>query len=472
MTPGVVTRFATIADILDAAGLGPADYLYPPLKRLLKEPQVSDFPLKKALLRTCKRALSDPPSLPRDLRRAPILAASSYVNSVNLLRQVVTGFEAKEAVLCDATDHRGYSSLGIFDRVRLLRSLAPALIFTVRVRSTLMEAGVELAECNRIALAAFVHRMYRQTARAILKKVRPKCLVIGNGNRPFELSMWAEARARGIATVLLPYLEISLGPARFLSLCRGAFDLVLPFSEYSAAQMRKLRPDIAAEVVGFPACIYSVDADSVVKKKASIGRDILYVAGTTPVEELAAEILREAFADCSDLRLRVRLHPRRREAEMHVLFGWLSRDCISDPVRTKLVDDIAMSDVMVTIGSTVAFDAMIAGVPTVWLTPKTAREKLELHPIRRQKLALIEATSSVELRMIVQKLIDDQNERKRVVEEQWSRLRVAGYNRDYFAAVRSALRRVVGVDVPVLDPNVDQKRPVLASPDDRGQAVQ
>ena len=142
------------------------------------------------------------------------------------MRRVVAEFHPKEAVLCDASDIRpGFLSRRVFDRLRLFRSLAPALIFTVRVRSTLMKAGVGLVECNRIALAAFMHRVHRQTARAILKKVRPRCLVIGNGNRPFEFSLWAEARARGIATVLLPYLEISLHPARFLSLCRGAFDL-------------------------------------------------------------------------------------------------------------------------------------------------------------------------------------------------------------------------------------------------------
>ena len=85
------------------------------------------------------------------------------------------------------------------------------------------------------------------------------------------------------------------------------------------------------------------------------------------------------------MRFRVRLHPRRRGAEIHELFGWLSPDCISDPLRTKLVDDIARSDVLITIGSTVAFDAMIAGVPVIWLTPETARDKLESHAIRRQK---------------------------------------------------------------------------------------
>ena len=82
--------------------------------------------------------------------------------------------------------------------------------------------------------------MYRQTARSIFNKVRPKCLVIGNANRPLEFSLWAEAKAKGVVTVLLPYTEITLKHTRFLSLCRGASDLVLPFSKSSAAQMRRL----------------------------------------------------------------------------------------------------------------------------------------------------------------------------------------------------------------------------------------
>ena len=271
---GLVARFAKLADLLDSAGLGPADYLYAPLKRLLKGPEVPEFRLGKALLRAWQRALRNPPSIPHSLQQAPILAASSYVNSVNLLRRVVAELKPNEAVLCDATDQSLVQSLGIIDRLRLLQSLPPALIFTARVRSKLTKAGVGLVECNRIALAAFVHRTYRQTARAMLGKVRPKCLVIGNGNRPLELSLWAEARERGITTVLLPYLEISVQGPRFLSLCRGAFDLVLPFSENSAAQLRKLQPDIAAEVVGFPACFYS--DDSAVKKELSSRRHSVY----------------------------------------------------------------------------------------------------------------------------------------------------------------------------------------------------
>jgi len=64
---------------------------------------------------------------------------------------------------------------------------------------------------------------------------------------------------------------------------------------------------------------------------------------------------------------------------------------------------------------------------------------------RKQKLALLDAATAIELRAIIRKLLDDDGKRQHVVEEQWSRLGAAGYDRDYFAAVRSALRQLVGV---------------------------
>ena len=442
-------RFAHMAEILDAAGLGPADYLYAPLKWRLQRPEVSQFLLGRTLWKACKQAILHPPPLPRGLPQSVILAASSYVVSTNLLRQVVTGLEHGEAVLCDASvvTHRPLLRR-VADGLRSLLALPPALIFALRVRFTLARAGVVAVERNKIAQAAVNFAMHRAIARAILRNVRPKCLVIGNGNRPFELSLWAEAKARGIATVLLPYAEICLKPARFLSLCRGVFDLVLPLSENSATEMRKLRPDIAVEVVGFPGGFNSLVTNAgVVEKTGSKDRDVLYLGGKN-FEAVAAELLYEAFGGCNDLRLRVRLHPRNRRPEARELFSWLGENRIMDPLHNELAADIASSAVVISIRSTAAIDAMIAGVPLVWISPRACREELELDPIRTQKLALLEATTSLELRAIIRKLLDDDGERQHVVEEQWSRLRAAGYDRDYFGAVRSAVRRLVGIDVP------------------------
>jgi hypothetical protein len=376
------------------------------------------------------------------------LAASSYFVSGNLLRRVVASFEPGVAVFCDASNIMRRPPLRkLRDGLRSFLALEPALIFALRARSTLIKAGAGQVESNRAAQSALIHAIHRPVARAILKKVKPRCVVIGNGNRPFEFSLWAEARARGVATVLLPFAEISLKPARFLSLCRGAFDLALPFSEYSAEQIRKLRPDVRVEVVGFPLGLNAVgSANGEVEKTGSNGAKILYIGGNN-FEKAASAIIREALANSDGLRLRVRLHPRNRGAEIRELFSWLPEDCVSDPMHTPLADDIAISDIVVAVRSTAALDAMIAGVPFVWLSPRAHRHQLEFHPIRQQKLALFDATTSMELRAVVQRLIDDKSERKRVVEAQWSRLLGAGYGGDYFGAVRSVLCRLIGSDI-------------------------
>ena len=80
-----------------------------------------------------------------------------------------------------------------------------------------------------------------------------------------------------------------------------------------------------------------------------------------------------------------------------------------------------------------------------------------------RRLALLEATSPLDLRTIVHKLVGDQNKHEAIVEEQRSRLRAAGYYRDYFTRVRSALRRLAGIDTPIVDTEVCQEQPVFAS---------
>jgi hypothetical protein len=373
------------------------------------------------------------------------LAASSYLISANMLREVVAGLDPGEGIFCDLRDLTAGAWLQrTVDRLRSLLALAPALIFTSRVHAALTKAKAGPVECKRISLAAFSHRIHSQTARTILNRVRPKCLVIGNGNRPPEFALWAEARKRGIATVLLPYSEIALKPERFLSLCRGAFDLVLPFSESSANELRKLNPNVTAMIVGFPVGFNAAGSgDGETEKGDPAGLKVLYLGGNN-FETAAADILREAVGSFKDLRLRVRLHPRNADSEARDVFNWLDPDCISEPKHTALADDIASSTAAMAVRSTAALDAMIAGVPFIWLSPSVAQEQLQFSTLRKQNLALLEARTSIELRTTIQKLIDDENERKRIVEEQWSRLRAAGYLGDYFSAVRSALRQAVG----------------------------
>jgi hypothetical protein len=450
-TQEMIVRFVALAERLDAAGFGPADYLYTPLKWRLQHPDISRTSFLASVLKAWRLVL-DPPPVPRGLEHAAILAASSYAVSARFLRQVVDSFEPGEAVLCDvsATAPRSLSRR-IVDSLGLLAAAGPALIFALRVNAALRRARIGPVERRRIAEAAFIHAAHRRGARAILQSVRPECLVIANGNRAFELSLFAEAKARGIATVLLPFAEINPKPARFLSLCRGAFDLVLPFSEHSAAEIRKLRQGVAVEVVGFPVGSFAIDMDETSEPGRMGGFKVLYICGNN-FEDEASVFLRTAFADIRDVKLRVRLHPRNTEAEIRALFSWVAQDRFSNPLKTPLAEDIGSADAAIMVRSTVALDAMFAGVPMIWLSPSKHRAELESHPVRKQELALLDAATPEELRGILQKLAHDEGERQRVRDEQWARLRAAGYNQDYFDTVRTALRRLLGRIVGIRQP--------------------
>ena len=440
-------RFTLMVETLDAAGLGPADYLYLPLKWRLQKPDIKQFSFGPALWRSVKEALVNPLPVPRDSRPAPILIATTYLVSAKLLRQVAVTLEPAERVFYYLGDIPPQPLLSrLVGYVRGVAAFGPALMFAMRVRSTLRKAGAEVVERDRAALAAFTHRMHRQTARSILNRVQPKCLVIGNGNRPLELSLWAEAKARRVATVLLPYTEITLKPTRFLSLCRGDFDLVLPFSESSAVQIRRLKPNVATVVVGFPVGFNARQDIAEDEKKSVAGAkrlQALYFAGTN-FETGAAGLMREAFHGSSGLRLRVRLHPR-SGAEGREIFDWLEPDDISDPHLVALVDDIKNSGVVLAVRSTAAIEAMIAGVPCIWLSPASAREQLKFSTLRAQNLTPLEASTPGELRAILKRLRDIEGERQRIVNHQWARLRAVGYDRNYFELVASALRQMVGV---------------------------
>jgi hypothetical protein len=132
----LIAQFERLAEMLDAAGLGPADYLYSSLKWRLQQPGINRYPLTRPLLKLLWQWLTNPPMVPREIRHAAILAASSYVVSANLLRQVVAVLEAGEGILLDASDERSKSTCETFLTPRTLLAL-PEPLSSPRVRGHL-----------------------------------------------------------------------------------------------------------------------------------------------------------------------------------------------------------------------------------------------------------------------------------------------------------------------------------------------
>lgn len=374
------------------------------------------------------------------LRQAPILFAGSYVNAVPLLRRVAAKFDAGKYAFCSTLNVA--RPAGISDRLQMLLALPSAVYFATRVRAKARLLQADDIEIANIIQAAFIHRLYRGLARSILRKCRTKCLVIGNANRPFELALWAEATGSGVKTVLLPYQEMEMHPARMFSLCRGRFSHFLPFSEYSAARIRELNPVAQVEAAGFPPSL-NADELSAIAPRNGKGRRVLYIAGSNDTEKDAADLLRRAFENVGNIDLRVRLHPSGNTKWFRSLFEWLDPAQLSDPSTTSLSEDLLGSDVIVTIGSTVSFDAMTAGIPVVWLTPPSVRLELVHHPIRNQQLALLDASGESDLREIVARLFDDHAYYEMVVEDQWQRIASAGLNKPYFSIVKSAIEELI-----------------------------
>lgn len=428
------------AEELDAAGLGPADYLYVPLKKRLRNLEKQAKPVGSLLSTTAMKILTEPPIVSGALRPAPILFAGSYVNAIPLLKRVASKFDEAEWAFCSTLDSG--REAGVEDRLQVLLAMPSAVYFATKVRAKARLLEAEGFEIGNIVQAAFIHRLYRGLARSILRKCRTKCLVIGNANRPFELALWAEATGLGLKTVLLPYQEMEMHPARMFSLCRGRFSSFLPFSEYSATKIRQLNPDAQVEAAGFPPSL-STDELTAVASRPRKGRRVLYIAGSNETERDAADLLRRAFGTGNHIDLRVRLHPSGNTKWFRSLFEWLGPAQISDPSTSSLSGDLVGADVMITIGSTVSFDAMTAGIPVVWLTPPSVRQEIAHHPIRNQQLALLDALGEADLGEIVTRLFDDSAHYETVVKDQWQRIASAGLNKPYFTIVKSAIEELI-----------------------------
>jgi hypothetical protein len=444
----IETEFARMAEILDQSGLGPADYLYSALKAAQKIPSRKKVSLWRALRKNqnLRAALRQPPHIPSGLVPTPILVGTSYSVSKKLLGDVVAAFNPGEALLCDmrAAEPEGSSARWLLGLIRNVLTLGPGIVFALRARSALQKAGIESTFCNLIAVEALRHRIFRHAAKTILRRTHPSCIVIGNANRPFELALWAAAKASNIATVLIPYQEISLKSGRFLSLCRGAFDLVLTYSDYSAEQIRRLRPQSKVIVAGYPQRLQ----DSTVERESEPLRrpTALYLGGTV-LEPSAAPIVRKAFEELSSIDLRVRTHPRMTAEIKSKLFDWIPSEQFSDAVDVDLSEDIRKSHAVITVRSTAALHAYSAGVPVVWLTPDAAMPSLRNNSFRRQGLVIAEVSTPLQLRSVLDRLAYDRDEWERLVAEQWTKLRRLGLVGDYFRTVTTAIRAEVRLNL-------------------------
>jgi hypothetical protein len=454
LSEGWDAYFEAIADLLEGAGLGSANYVYNTLKWRLAKPTGKGLSLSRALRKHVERALAHPPHIPLGLCPSPIVVATSSTAGARLRQNIVKAFPPGEASLCEALPQRKDSfRQRLYDRTRLIFGLIPGLFFATRVHHVLSRAEVD--EANHIAGEAFRHAIYCKAARSILNRTRATCLALGKANRPFEQALWAMAKARGISTALIPHHELSLGAgereAHPFSLCRGEFDVAIPFSNFTAARLQQLKPNLRIMVGGFPNALKRQGVKSaLVLQDPSTCRNVLYLTGhglaTNEEMELdRTSILRQALANCSDLRLRVRFHPKMEDEKRKKLFGWLRADQISYPEDTTLSTDLLETALVVHSYSTGVVEAMIAGLPAVWLTPRRWRLNLERDPLHKQGLRILDVSEALQLRELVRRLLGNESEWKRVVEAQWSRLRSLGYDRDYYSIVVSVLRQQAGL---------------------------
>jgi hypothetical protein len=276
----------------------------------------------------------------------------------------------------------------------------------------------------------------------ILSDVQPKSLLICNANRSFELSLWIEANKKSIKTVLLPYQEIELHPARFLSLCHGNFDMALVLSDYSAKMLRKLNSDLMIKVVGFPT-VYKTREIPIKHHSKDKKLTFLYIAGSTAIEIYASKLLKEIFYSRNDFIFKLRLHPSGQDYQQE--FDWVPLEYISNPRQSSLINDINDADVLLTIGSTVAIDAIFAKKLLIWLTPEEIKKELTGHPLRSQTLSDLEILSSKSFDIIYSQLKDEKFYNS-AIEKQLQKLNNAGYNSNYFDEVSNAIKKLIEIN--------------------------
>ena len=129
------------------------------------------------------------------------------------------------------------------------------------------------------------------------------------------------------------------------------------------------------------------------KRARGTAFEVLYICGNN-FEDEASAMLRDGICRAPEFKLRVRLHPRNnrsRNAQAVQLGG--AGAVFRSSHRRRLPTTLAAADAAIMVRSTVALDAMFAGVPVIWLSPSKHRAELESHPMRKQGLALLDAAT-------------------------------------------------------------------------------
>lgn len=120
--------------------------------------------------------------------------------------------------------------------------------------------------------------------------------------------------------------------------------------------------------------------------------------------------LTEAGMDAGDFRLVVKTHPAKplEEAAMQETFDALGQHrCSIVPPRGNMYDYIAAADVMVCVGSSIAFEAMALGVmPIVFENPVT----FAMNSLADFRAALFVARNGIELRAALLAVLEDSGE--------------------------------------------------------------
>jgi hypothetical protein len=127
------------------------------------------------------------------------------------------------------------------------------------------------------------------------------------------------------------------------------------------------------------------------------------------------------------------------------LFAWAHPSQLSEPDRSNLLDDLTSAKLAITVRSTAALNAMVNDLPVIWITPAAFGEFLKNQPLRRQGLAVVEVTTSEQLCEATARLLRDEAEYRRVVDEQRARLRSGGFLNDHLTLTTEALRRHAGL---------------------------